>query len=200
MAGSKTDRQDLEVKKSTVLVTVGTTKFEALSKAADSIQFVETLRSSGYRKLVLQIGSSDSFFPSVLFGEVEGVSKEGTVTFDGFEVEYFRYAPTLKERIEEAALVISHAGAGSVFESLRAGKRLIAVPNGALMDNHQADLCGYLKEKGFMEVAEVGGLGEAVVRMGEELDGGWLKRYVSDDGRGIGRAIGQDYARRSGRG
>ena len=109
---------------------------------------------------------------------------------------YFRYAPTLKERIDEASLVISHAGAGSIFESLRAGKRLIAVPNSALMDNHQEDLCVHLQGKGYLDVAAVDGLEEAVGRM--DGDGGWMKRYVRDDGRGIGRAIGEDYVRRRG--
>jgi beta-1,4-N-acetylglucosaminyltransferase len=111
-------------------------------------------------------------------------------------VTYFRYAPTLEERIDEASLVISHAGAGSIFESLRAGKRLIAVPNSALMDNHQEELCVHLQGKGYLDVAAVDGLEEAVGRM--DGDGGWMKRYVRDDGRGIGRAIGEDYVRRRG--
>ena len=34
--------------------------------------------------------------------------------------------------------MISHAGAGSLFEALAAGKAVVAVPNGLLMHNHQA--------------------------------------------------------------
>ena len=36
-----------------------------------------------------------------------------------------------------AALVITHAGAGSLFEALAAGKAVVAVPNALLMHNHQ---------------------------------------------------------------
>ena len=37
----------------------------------------------------------------------------------------------------EAALIISHAGSGSLFEALALGRPLLAVPNGLLMHNHQ---------------------------------------------------------------
>jgi len=56
----------------------------------------------------------------------------------GLRVSWFEFAPSLAERIGAADLVISHAGAGSVFEALSAGKALVAVPNAALMANHQA--------------------------------------------------------------
>ena len=188
--------------KATVLVTVGTTKFEALTRAADSPSLVRLLASQGYNKLVLQIGSSETFFPSELFGDGDALSSanagsgELSVTLpDGFEVTCFRYAPTLKDIMDEAGLVISHAGAGSIFESLRAGKRLIAVPNSDLMDNHQADLCAHLKAEGYIEVADVDGLERAVVRMAQRRRGegaGDLKSYACDDGRGIADAILKD--------
>ena len=37
----------------------------------------------------------------------------------------------------EAALIISHAGSGSLFEALALRRPLLAVPNGLLMHNHQ---------------------------------------------------------------
>eukprot|EP00879_Flechtneria_rotunda_P028406 GHRR01030513.1.p2 GENE.GHRR01030513.1~~GHRR01030513.1.p2 ORF type:complete len:101 (+),score=39.12 GHRR01030513.1:1661-1963(+) len=43
-----------------------------------------------------------------------------------------------------AALIISHAGSGSIFEALHAGKPLIVTPNPLLMDNHQAELGDHL--------------------------------------------------------
>jgi len=60
------------------------------------------------------------------------------VAAGGLRVSWFEFAPSLAERIAAADLVISHAGAGSVFEALSAGKALVAVPNAALMANHQA--------------------------------------------------------------
>ncbi len=196
-------------KQSTVLVTVGTTRFDALTRAADSLSLVRLLASHGYDRLVIQIGSSETFFPSELLGDGAslgimgngpGKQGDGTITrapFDGFQVTCFRYAPTLKDIMDEAGLVISHAGAGSIFEALRARKRLIAVPNRDLMDNHQADLCGHLKSSGYIEVADVDGLEEAVVRMERRQFGAGaedLKPYEGDRGiPGIGEAILGDF-------
>ena len=180
-------------KRSTVLVTVGTTRFDALTRAADSLSLVRLLASHGYDRLVIQIGSSETFFPSELLGDGERTQEDGTITatpLDGFQVTCFRYAPTLQDVMDEAGLVISHAGAGSIFEGLRAGKRLIAVPNRDLMDNHQADLCAHLKSSGYIEVADVDGLEEAVVRMERRrVD---LKAYEGGIP-GIGEAILGDF-------
>ncbi len=62
-------------------------------------------------------------------------------------MEYFDFAPGLADHIAAASLVISHAGAGSLFEALGARKAVIAVPNSLLMHNHQvwealAPICG----------------------------------------------------------
>ncbi len=56
---------------------------------------------------------------------------------NGLAVERFGYVPSLGALMAGAALVISHAGSGSVFEALRLRVPLIAVPNALLMANHQ---------------------------------------------------------------
>ncbi len=56
----------------------------------------------------------------------------------GLAVECFDYRPSLAALMARAALIISHAGSGSVFEALRLRVPLIAVPNAILMANHQA--------------------------------------------------------------
>lgn len=56
----------------------------------------------------------------------------------GLHVSWFEFTPSLAALMAGADLVISHAGSGSVFEALAAGKALVAVPNAALMANHQA--------------------------------------------------------------
>ena len=60
------------------------------------------------------------------------------VAAGGLHVAWFEFTPSLAELMAGADLVISHAGSGSVFEALAAGKALVAVPNAALMANHQA--------------------------------------------------------------
>lgn len=59
--------------------------------------------------------------------------------------------------MSDAALVISHAGSGSIFESLTAGKALIVVPNPLLMDNHQAELGNHLRGMGVLVSAGAAG-------------------------------------------
>ena len=59
---------------------------------------------------------------------------------NGLQVETFDYAPNLDQYMREAALIISHAGSGSLFEAMRHGRPLVAVPNAMLMANHQAEL------------------------------------------------------------
>lgn len=73
------ERQRRQEEERVVLLTVGTTRFDALSKAADSVSFVRLLGSKGYTGLVLQIGSSETFFPSEIFGAVEPAEQTATV-------------------------------------------------------------------------------------------------------------------------
>ncbi|KAI8982539.1 hypothetical protein BDB01DRAFT_793112 [Pilobolus umbonatus] len=42
--------------------------------------------------------------------------------------------------MREADIIIGHAGAGTILQSLRMKKKLIVVMNSSLMDNHQNEL------------------------------------------------------------
>ena len=84
---------------------------------------------------MLQRGDG-GYLPHRLLGK--GIS-EGKMS-NGLQVETFQYAPNLEGYMRQAELIISHAGAGSLFEAMRMGKPLIAVPNPILMHNHQAEL------------------------------------------------------------
>lgn len=57
------------------------------------------------------------------------------------------YLPNLAAEIATASLVISHAGAGSIFESLLYRVPLIVVPNPILMDNHQVELAKLMEDR-----------------------------------------------------
>jgi UDP-N-acetylglucosamine transferase subunit ALG13 len=80
---------------------------------------------------------------------------------------YFDFTPSLAQHVAAASLVISHAGSGSIFESLSAGKALIVVPNPLLMDNHQAELGDHLKAMGVL-VRGLGGWGLGRGRAGAQ--------------------------------
>jgi len=60
------------------------------------------------------------------------------------------YLPHLGDVLRRASLVISHCGAGSVFEALSEGTPLIVVPNQLLMDNHQMELATLLADAGHL--------------------------------------------------
>lgn len=83
------------------------------------------------------------------------VSKHKHCAFDDGEASTCRlheYLPKLTDVIESCDLVISHCGAGSVFEALSLPSReqrraLIVIPNPALMDNHQAELAELLEQR-----------------------------------------------------
>lgn len=111
-----------------VLVTVGTTLFDALVMEASSQPCLQALADLGYSSLLIQRGKG-SFTPR------ESDGKDG-----GLKVSYFDFTSNLKDLIASSALVISHAGSGSIFETLLAKKPLVVVVNDLLMDNHQCEL------------------------------------------------------------
>uniref|UniRef100_A0A1I8GDK6 UDP-N-acetylglucosamine transferase subunit ALG13 n=1 Tax=Macrostomum lignano TaxID=282301 RepID=A0A1I8GDK6_9PLAT len=116
-----------------VFATVGTTSFDALIRRLDSPELHKILCDQlGYHGLVMQIGRGD-------YEPVAHTARD--YPLEGrFSVSYYRFKPSLAADIAAAGLVISHAGAGSVLESLNAGKRLLVVVNDDLMHNHQTEL------------------------------------------------------------
>lgn len=72
------------------------------------------------------------------------ITTGSTIIKIGIEYTVYRLKPNIATDIDKASLVISHAGAGSIFESLRAQKPLIIVINTLLMDNHQTEIADAL--------------------------------------------------------
>ncbi|RDX64828.1 UDP-N-acetylglucosamine transferase subunit ALG13-like protein [Mucuna pruriens] len=121
-------------KKRVVFVTVGTTSFDALVKAVDSNNVKQALFAKGYTHLLIQMGRG-FYLPT---------KSEG----DGLlAVDYFTFSSSIADHLRSASLVISHAGSGSIFETLRLGKPLIVVVNEDLMDNHQSELAEELADR-----------------------------------------------------
>ena len=97
-----------------IFVTVGTSyKFDALIKEIDRL--APLLKE----KIVIQTGKSD---------------------YKPKNCEHFDFSPDIKKYIKNARLVISHGGAGTTFEVLIFGKKLISVENVDVNDSHQWDL------------------------------------------------------------
>ncbi|XVF31299.1 hypothetical protein REPUB_Repub16aG0134000 [Reevesia pubescens] len=103
--------------KRVVFVTVGTTCFDALVKMVDSQEVKDELFRRGFTHLLIQIGRG-SYLPTKSSGD------------DGcLDVDYFTFSSSIADYLRSASLVISHAGSGSIFETLRLGKPLIVVVN-----------------------------------------------------------------------
>ncbi len=101
-----------------IFVTVGNGKFDALVKEID------LLKSTGKIKedIVIQLGHG---------------------TYKPKNCRWFAFDSDLDKYYQDADLVISHGGPGCIFENLRAGRRLIGIPNRQRTDpNHQVE---YLK-------------------------------------------------------
>lgn len=131
----------------TIFVTVGTTRFDALSQTIDSGDFQTRALELGYTRIVLQYGWG------ALSPEKASTVREGLVW------EAFDFTDRMAEYIAQADVVIGHCGSGTVLDVLRGpifgemvsvGRRpvLILVPNPSLMDNHQLELAGALVEAG----------------------------------------------------
>ena len=109
----------------TAFATVGTTQFAALVDVLLSAEVLAALCAQGYGRLLLQLGH----------GPEPRIPDSAPLT-----VEWYRFKPSLEADMRDAALVVSHAGAGSILEGMRLNKLMLVVVNDALMHNHQQEL------------------------------------------------------------
>lgn len=89
-------------------------------------------------------------------------------------IELIDFVPDLRPHLSASDIVISHAGSGTILETLRLPAptpRLIVVPNTTLMDNHQVELADAIAKGGWAKVARVDRGGEEALEkvLGEVL-------------------------------
>ncbi|CAM9256061.1 unnamed protein product [Ectocarpus fasciculatus] len=125
-----------------VLVTVGTTEFDELIDVVSSKAFCQSLVSKGCQLLTLQIGR----------GRRTPEEVQQAVDASGLSCTCFRYCATLEPLMKDATLIISHAGAGSIIESLNTpSKPYLVVVNDSLMGNHQLELARAMSSRGWRD-------------------------------------------------
>ena len=90
-----------------VLVTVGSTQFEDLIEAVDTVEFGELLVEKGYTKLLIQFGPLGKYEPHLL---EECCRTNQEFKNKKFTVEAFRMNPEFGKIMKSASLVISHDG------------------------------------------------------------------------------------------
>ena len=132
----------------TVFVTVGTTQFDALVAKLLSHEVLALLAEQGYHRLCIQHG--------------RGAPPPAAPASAPLEVESYRFKDTLAADMQGAALLISHAGAGSIMEGLRCRAALVVVVNDQLMDNHQQELAQQLDARGHLLATTPAGLADAL--------------------------------------
>lgn len=107
-----------------VFVTVGTTSFDPLVKAVDTGIFADSA--------LIQIADGD---------------------YQPVNARWFSFEPGIQNHIDNADVVVCHAGAGSVFKLLEQGKIPLVVPNTIRRDKHQLEIARWLKQKKYAVVA-----------------------------------------------
>ena len=116
-----------------IFVTVGTQPNGFLRCLKEVEQLIEEYNIT--EEVVAQIGNTDF-----------ETDKFKTVRFTG-ENEF-------KEYIKNASVVITHAGSGAIFNSIKAGKKVIAMARlhdfNEMADNHQTELVKKLSEGGYI--------------------------------------------------
>ncbi|KAG2225566.1 hypothetical protein INT45_013677 [Circinella minor] len=132
---------------STVFITVGSTGFDSLVEACTTMSFLNGLEQLGYKQLVIQYGSSEPIYTRNMSNNNDNNEDKNNKRI--LKVKGYAYKPSITEDMENASLVISHAGAGSILQALRIPKPLIVVNNIYLMDNHQQELSQAMQGKGY---------------------------------------------------
>ncbi|MCD7453283.1 hypothetical protein HAX54_020362 [Datura stramonium] len=192
--------------KKVVFVTVGTTCFDALVRAVDTpevknerihkysnsngswiihshqdlLEFLEIMCkfAGGFGKLLFAC----RYFP---FQQSMDSSHNQTVENGPAVLEYFTFSSSIADYLKEASLVISHAGSGSIFETLRLGKPLIVVVNEDLMDNNQSELAEELAERKHLFCARPQTSYETIA----DMDTGSLITYQLGDAEPVAKLI-----------
>jgi len=105
-----------------ILVTVGSTRYDELIKVVDTV-----LVNENY-DVEMQIADG-KYIP--------------------INYKYFTFIENIREYYERSDIVITHAGAGTIYELLELEKKIIIVPNLDRADNHQIDIARYMDENGY---------------------------------------------------
>ncbi|KAJ1939741.1 hypothetical protein EC988_007230 [Linderina pennispora] len=161
-----------------VYVTVGSTGFDELVRAVSTKAFLLALSQRGFTQLTVQYGSStDAFRPPPSAKDHHGI-----------RIDSFDYTDRPLQYIEQAGLVICHAGTGSILETLHSQRPAIVVVNGRLMDNHQREIAEELAGREFVVCAEPEELAQCI----EEEKYRELKTYPRADPQPIGEILDEE--------
>ena len=121
-----------------MLITVGTTKFEKLTDLSFDENFHKKLLENGFNKLIIQIGNYR-------------INNQNNFQTD-LKIEIFNFISSslFNKLIKKTDLIISHGGAGTIIQSILNGKKPIAIANEFVNENHQLELINELDKRGYI--------------------------------------------------
>lgn len=153
----------------TIFVTSGATvPFPDMIEAVLSRSFIAAAVENGYSRIIAQIGkgytatllervaalkTADDYKCSLTAQELgcDSIAASFKMTEQPLEVVAIEFSSKIEHIITELAdLVISHAGAGSILDSLRLGAPLMVCVNEKLMDNHQQQIADKFEGLGYI--------------------------------------------------
>ncbi|EIX4875197.1 glycosyltransferase [Vibrio vulnificus] len=106
-----------------IFVTVGTTPFDSLIKKVDSIFCPE------HYEVILQVSEDANYIPE--------------------NFKYFKFDPGFRSKLTDFDLIITHAGAGSIYSLLELGHKIVVVPNLERVDKHQSEIARFVSENNY---------------------------------------------------
>ncbi|KAL0209015.1 hypothetical protein P9112_011602 [Eukaryota sp. TZLM1-RC] len=124
-----------------VFITVGTTSFDELIRALDSISFYNKCVEIGFNNVIFQIGNST-------------VVPDQCHVPKCIKMSWFRFQSSLHDILEKSDLVITAGGAGTISESLKLNKRVIVAINRTLLHNHQMELASKYQDLNHLAVVD----------------------------------------------
>ncbi|MGI9594966.1 MAG: glycosyltransferase [Acidimicrobiales bacterium] len=141
--------------------------FAAIEGVYDGFESYPADCQSEINKVVVTVGTTDRDFRRLIDRLIEILPPHADVLWqtgdsnvDGLEIDGRRLIPEseLIAAIEQADVVISHAGAGSLSVALQAGRIPVFVPRrapfGEQIDDHQVELARWADSKGLAVIAE----------------------------------------------
>lgn len=155
-----------------LLVTTGATvTFVALLQRVLDRGFMETVLELKYENFVIQFGSSEESLKLVkeLTNEYTTLERDESMNryigyFMGLKLIFVPFdVDFVTNYIQESSVVISHAGTGSIMDTLRGSQaRLLVVVNTTLKDNHQLEIGRAFESLGVLKIANLDTMGDSL--------------------------------------
>ncbi|AGO13826.1 AaceriAGL042Wp [[Ashbya] aceris (nom. inval.)] len=180
---STTTKNDMKSPKTVVVTCGATVPFPGLVNAVLERKVLSEMAHCGFLRVMVQYGRGfaeeferrvsalEAVHEACDLEELRGCDAQAW-RWQGLEIIGFAFHVQLERLIgSQAALVVSHAGTGSILDALRQQKPLIVCVNETLLDNHQEQIARRFEALGHLWAirADAKELEAAVARSSHEM-------------------------------